>query len=168
VCWRFAAESKLFLAFRTSPVIGPRLPVRIISLGSTCGRTNCGGSSEVHPASLTYWKRSRSVNGTSLRGIFYIRSLGDDFGRGGEGAHLGALVAVAQTVEAQLLVATEPAVVGLPADSVVATGLGDVAADLLGVADDRETVLCLPLKLLLGHKPSPRTHGEVAGSDGDA
>jgi pantoate kinase len=86
-----------------------------------------------------------------------IDDLGDDFGRGGEGAHLGALGAVAQTVETQLLVVTELAVVGLPADSVVATGLGDVAADLLGVADDRETVLCLPLKLLLGHKPSPST-----------
>jgi hypothetical protein len=80
---------------------------------------------------------------------------------------MGTLGAVSQTVEAEFLVAAEPAVVGLPADSVIATSLGDVAADFLSVAEDRETVLGLPLQLLLGHMPSPRTHGEVAGSDGD-
>ena len=78
-----------------------------------------------------------------------VDDLCDDLAGGRPGADMRPLRAISKPVEPQLLVAPQPAVVGLPADAVVATGVGNVPGHLLGVPDDREAVFCLPLKLLL-------------------
>jgi hypothetical protein len=66
-----------------------------------------------------------------------VDDLRDDLGRRRPGTDLGALGPVPQTIGSELLVATHPAVVGLPADPVIAPRLSHVAGDLTGMPDDR-------------------------------
>jgi hypothetical protein len=71
--------------------------------------------------------------------------------------------AISKPDEALLFVAAVPGVERLPADAVVATGVGDVAGDLFGGTDHLQTMLRLPVELLLGHAGLPSARGEVAG-----
>jgi hypothetical protein len=73
----------------------------------------------------------------------------DDLRLGRVRTHVRTMGAVPKSNETLLLVAAIPRVERLPADPVIATRLGDVAADLLGVADHLEPMLRLPIKLLL-------------------
>src|SRR5918996_4125333 len=92
-----------------------------------------------------------------------VDDLFDDLRLGRVGADMGTMGAVPEPDETFLLVAAIPDVERLPADPVVAARLGDVAGDLLGMADHLQTVFRLPLELLLGHARPPSAHGEVAG-----
>jgi hypothetical protein len=83
-----------------------------------------------------------------------VDDLVDDLGPGGVGAHPWPVGAVPEPVETVGVVAAFPGVEALAADAVVAAGQGDVAGDLLSVAQDREAALGHPGQLLLGHRVS--------------
>jgi hypothetical protein len=67
-----------------------------------------------------------------------VDDLAHDLDMGGPGADQRPLGPVPQAFDAMGLVAAVPDVVALAADAVVAAGQGDVAGDLLGMADDRQ------------------------------
>jgi hypothetical protein len=78
-----------------------------------------------------------------------VDDLLDDLRLGRVRTHVRTMGAVPKSNETLLLVAAKPPVEGGPADPVIATRLGDVAGDLLGVEDHLEPMLRLPLELLL-------------------
>src|SRR5512133_335924 len=80
--------------------------------------------------------------------------LADDLGAGGLGADLGPVGAVPEPVQAVGVIATPPGGEALAADAVLAAGQGDVAGDLLSMAQDRQAPLGHPGQLLLGHRVS--------------
>jgi hypothetical protein len=80
-----------------------------------------------------------------------IDDLADDLGAGGVGADLGPVGAVPEPVQTVGVVAAAPGVEALAADAVVATGQGNVAGDLLGMAQDGQATPGHPEQLLLGH-----------------
>src|SRR5262245_33064421 len=80
-----------------------------------------------------------------------VDDLADHLGAGGVGAEVGAMGAVPQPVQAVGVVAALPGVEALAGAAVLAAGQGDVAGDLLSVAQDRQASLGHPGQLLLGH-----------------
>jgi hypothetical protein len=66
-----------------------------------------------------------------------VDDLAHDLGPGGVGADLRPVGAVPEPVQAVGVVAPAPGVEHLAADAVLAAGQGDVAGDLLSVAQDR-------------------------------
>jgi hypothetical protein len=80
-----------------------------------------------------------------------VEDLADHLGAGGVGTDLGPVGTVPQPVQAVGVVALAPLVEYLPADAVVAARQGDVAGDLLSMAQDRQASLGHPEQLLLGH-----------------
>ncbi len=66
-----------------------------------------------------------------------VDDLADDLTRRGVRTREWPTRSVAEAIDALLLVAPEPVVVGVAADPGVATLQGDVPRHLLGVADDR-------------------------------
>ena len=66
-----------------------------------------------------------------------VNDLAHDLGAGGVGTDMGPVGPVPEPVQAVRVVAPAPGVEALAADAVVAAGQGDVAGDLLGVAQDR-------------------------------
>jgi hypothetical protein len=84
------------------------------------------------------------VHGDPGRAEVVVLAQGDDLahdlGAGGVGADLGPVGAVPESVQTIRVVAAAPGVKALAADAVVAAGQGDVAGDLLSVAQDRQGV----------------------------
>ena len=80
-----------------------------------------------------------------------VDDLAHDLGAGGVGADVGAVGAVSEPVQAVGVIAPTPGGEALAADAVLAAGQGDVAGDLLSMAQDRQASLGHPGQLLVGH-----------------
>src|SRR5665213_195632 len=80
-----------------------------------------------------------------------VDDLADDLLLRRLGAQVRPRGSIPQADDAQLLVPAEPHVVALPGDAVVPTCQGDVAADLLGMADDRQPSSRVSGEFSLGH-----------------
>src|SRR5439155_1186822 len=77
--------------------------------------------------------------------------LDDDLDAGRPRAQVGTARAVLEARKALLLIASQPDVIALPRDAVIAAGLAHVAADFTRVTDDRQAPGRGPRPLSFGH-----------------